>query len=142
MSDAPEMIDALKPCPFCGGNQIQAGHVRDGRCIGCILCGSVVRAYHPNAESNAREKWNTRADLPPTPAQIMAEPRVKALVEAAQNAAIALSEAEDKFHVLSFYINDDASLKCAKERVEWMLAAKATITTALAPFKEPEHGQN
>jgi Lar family restriction alleviation protein len=75
----------LKPCPFCGGNQIQAGHVRDGRCIGCTSCGAVVRAYHPNAESNAREKWNTRAT--PTLSAAMELPDVRALVEALRHYA-------------------------------------------------------
>lgn len=61
-----------------------------------------------------------------------------ALVDAAQNAAIALAEAEDKFHVLSLYINDDASLKCAKERVEWMRASSFTISAALTQLKGPK----
>jgi Lar family restriction alleviation protein len=55
-------VPELKPCPFCGGAEIKFGHIRDGRCVGCTSCGSLVRQYHPDAEARARQKWNTRAD--------------------------------------------------------------------------------
>lgn len=42
-----------------------------------------------------------------------------ALIELRQ-CRIDLFEAEDKFHVLSFYINDKEAHKCAKDRSDWM----------------------
>lgn len=44
-------------------------------------------------EAQAISLWNTRADLTPTPAQIMAHPKVQALVEALKCADAALSGA-------------------------------------------------
>lgn len=78
---------------------------------------------------------------PPEPAQVTVQetlelPEVRALVEEAKNANVSLFEAEDKFHVLSFHLSDEASLKCAKERVEWMRKSGDTLRTALAPFAE------
>jgi hypothetical protein len=75
----------LKPCPFCGGEASDAGHVRyskpltdtwwdDGSPIteafyvNCIKCGidngraGLVGGYRTRAEAN--ERWNTRAQLP------------------------------------------------------------------------------
>ena len=77
-----------------------------------------------------------RVDLPPTLEAAMQLPEVRALRDAAKNAEVSLFEAEDKFHVLSFYLNDEPSLKCAKERVEWMRASGASLNVALAPFAE------
>lgn len=42
-----------------------------------------------------------------------------------------LFEAEDKFHVLSFYINDAQSLACAKDRTQWMSEACKRVEETL-----------
>jgi hypothetical protein len=75
----------LKPCPFCGGSvemhdytdKPAAAWVLIHRCpvIGPIKLTSFSGVH-------MSEQWNTRADLPPTPEQIMADPRVRALVVA------------------------------------------------------------
>lgn len=64
-----------KPCPFCGGCDIsrEYGAMVEPYMI-CMDCGCSIGG---NANT-----WNRRADLPPTTAHIMADPRVKALVEA------------------------------------------------------------
>ena len=53
--------DALLPCPFCGGEQVRDSWIRDGRQLGCRLCGASVHAFEPNASSKCVEKWNARA---------------------------------------------------------------------------------
>lgn len=50
----------LLPCPFCGGSDIHSSHIRDGRQITCRDCGASIFAYQPNAEAEARMKWNRR----------------------------------------------------------------------------------
>ena len=86
---APE----LKPCPFCGGKATvwttdayscdSAEHV-----IGCKECdiympfAGVFEKAEPTEADVAT--WNRRADLPLTDAEVMAHPKVKALVEALQ----------------------------------------------------------
>lgn len=64
--------DALKPCPFCGGERARTIHIRDGRKVACI-CGACGKpefhgpADRPSAESRAIAAWNTR-----TPAEATA----------------------------------------------------------------------
>lgn len=89
---APE----LKPCPFCGGGaSISKDHDPDGngafyavKCHKCRAKSSEIYAVETcNIHfTQVRDAWNRRADLPPTPAQIMADQRVKALVEALRHA--------------------------------------------------------
>lgn len=49
---------------------------------------------------------------------------------------IDLFEAEDKFHVLSFYIKDAQSLECAKSRVVWMLEAGCRVRETIKKIEE------
>lgn len=48
---------------------------------------------------------------------------------------VALFEAEDKFHVLSFYIKDPQALECAKSRVAWMYEAGQSVVQTLKALK-------
>lgn len=48
---------------------------------------------------------------------------------------VALFEAEDKFHVLSFYISDPQALECAKSRVGWMYEAGQSVIQTLNSMK-------
>lgn len=48
---------------------------------------------------------------------------------------VALFEAEDKFHVLSFYIKDTQALECAKSRVNWMYEAGQSAVQTLKALK-------
>lgn len=59
MTDAPE----LKPCPFCGSDNVQAGG--DDKVVG-VWCHN-CQASGPNGylTINGDHDWNTRADLPP-----------------------------------------------------------------------------
>lgn len=41
-------------------------------------------------------------------------------IEELEQCRIDLFEAEDKFHVLSFYINDKQAFKCAKDKSDYM----------------------
>lgn len=75
MTQAPEMPE-LKSCPFCGGEMEDRGygaiHVAPNK---CPIGGYAVDT----------SRWNTRADLPPTPAEAMRCPEVAALVEAVRH---------------------------------------------------------
>lgn len=53
----------LLSCPFCGGDQISTGHIRDGRSCGCSTCGASIRAYNgpTSAEGRVRAAWNRRS---------------------------------------------------------------------------------
>jgi len=87
----------LKPCPFCGGANVEVfGPIgwtrRFGISHSChtFYGGSGDFTIGGVTKDQAIAQWNRRADLvapatlpmPPTPEQIMADPRVKALVEA------------------------------------------------------------
>jgi len=73
------MTDELKPCPFCGGENLEEDAI--GR-VACSGCGATAPyGYHTT------ETWNTRADLPATDAQVFANEKVKALVEALERIA-------------------------------------------------------
>lgn len=89
MTDAPK----LKPCPFCGSgpaitvqNALFSGvELLDYRGMWFANCGTCGTEGAKTAlKDDAVKAWNTRADL--TPAQIMADPRVNALVEALREA--------------------------------------------------------
>jgi hypothetical protein len=45
-------------------------------------------------------------------------------------------EAEDKFHVLSFYINDPQAKACAESCVEWFRESNDRITNVLKQYEE------
>ena len=81
MSDAPE----LNPCPFCG--QTPDKIVDATRHLGCyriIHRGCVIPNFSLEGKnaSDVADRWNRRADLPPTLAQAIAMPEVRKLVEA------------------------------------------------------------
>jgi hypothetical protein len=78
------MSDALKPCPFCGGEAVATPSA---------ICRETLYAYCKDHTCPGRSVsrcqpalWNRRADLPPTTAQLMADPRVQALASALQAA--------------------------------------------------------
>jgi hypothetical protein len=52
---------------------------------------------------------------------------------------VALFEAEDKFHVLSFYINDAQALECARSRVDWMYEAGNSVVQTLKSIEKDEY---
>ena len=65
---APDGRGVLKPCPFCGGDWITYGYVRDGESIGCADCSVRIVKYYgkiQNTMARLAEAWNTR-----TPPQI------------------------------------------------------------------------
>jgi hypothetical protein len=54
----------LKPCPFCNGEKIRDGHIRDGRQIYCADCSASVTAFQPDASKHATSLWNCRPGEP------------------------------------------------------------------------------
>lgn len=57
-------------------------------------------------------------------------------IEELKQCKIDLFEAEDKFHVLSFYISDEQSLRCAKSRVKWMYEAGNRVKETLKELEK------
>ena len=53
-------MNELKPCPFCGGDNITDVFIRDGRRVICCDCGAAIHAYQPNATEKAIKAWNIR----------------------------------------------------------------------------------
>ena len=55
----------LKPCPFCGREDIRAKIMNhEGYDVGivfCINCGAQIRAF--NSQAEAIEAWNRRAEI-------------------------------------------------------------------------------
>lgn len=47
-------------CPFCGGEKIRDGYIRDGSRVYCADCSASVTAFHPNASRHATALWNCR----------------------------------------------------------------------------------
>jgi len=65
MTDQTSAADALKPCPFCGGEAQDYGQVEIGGAvqtrIGCKDCGARSPVW---GEGNTQHAWNTRAAAP------------------------------------------------------------------------------
>lgn len=57
-------------------------------------------------------------------------------IEELEQCRIDLFEAEDKFHVLSFYINDKQALECAKDKVDWMHKSGQRVKETLEGLNE------
>lgn len=57
------------------------------------------------------------------------------LIEELKRCEIDMFEAEDKFHVLSFYISDKQAYDCAKSRVEWFNLAGERIRKVLKDYQ-------
>lgn len=56
-------------------------------------------------------------------------------IEELKQCRIDLFEAEDKFHVLSFYINDKQAFKCAKDKSDWMGKSSQRVKETLEKIK-------
>ena len=54
-----EMIDGLKPCPFCGGEAAFHEHERVG--VECIECGAGFACVYRDRDE-AADEWNRRSE--------------------------------------------------------------------------------
>jgi hypothetical protein len=88
-SQEAKMSD-LKPCPFCGGKPYLANVAMAG--CAYVVCTDCRVQSVDGTQDRVRAAWNTRADLPPTPEQLMADPRVVALADAAKRASRATTD--------------------------------------------------
>lgn len=66
------MAEEMKPCPFCGGSDIQSFAIRDGRKMQCKCGASPGPQFFgpldkPSADERLVAAWNTRT--PPTPTE-------------------------------------------------------------------------
>lgn len=60
----------MKPCPFCGSDQVSTRYIRDGREAFCMKCGSTGKpAFNGKTEADDRavDAWNMRSSIPETP---------------------------------------------------------------------------
>lgn len=64
----------LKPCPFCGGDTLFWGQVRDGKSLSCKTCGVGFTQFYGRDDIKERlaRLWNTRAAMQPTVADMEA----------------------------------------------------------------------
>lgn len=56
-------MERLKPCPFCGGTDVEINHITPGWTddywrVGCPDCGAWIECQ---TEDEARDGWNRRA---------------------------------------------------------------------------------
>jgi hypothetical protein len=96
------MEGELKPCPFCGG---EAACIEETAwVIGCFngQCAAEPSVWEPSKEM-AITAWNTRADL----AIPLDDPRVKALVEAAEGVEGRFYQAAKAFHNTQFWSDEE-----------------------------------
>lgn len=62
------MTEQLKPCPFCGGNNMDIEEFTIdfafdiGYIIRCRDCGCTLKSIENNSEQKAIEAWNRRAN--------------------------------------------------------------------------------
>lgn len=88
------MSEALKPCPFCSGEAEQTSRSNGINYSGwqnavdhwvfCTTDNCFVHVGMCETSDEAADAWNTRADLPATDEQAVADEKVKALVEASR----------------------------------------------------------
>jgi len=64
------------------------------------------------------------------------------LIEELKRCEIDMFEAEDKFHVLSFYISDTQAQQTAKARVVWFNESGNRIRNILKLYEEQKNDQN
>lgn len=62
------------------------------------------------------------------------------LIEELERCLVDMFEAEDKFHVLSYYIKDEQAYQCAKSRVTWFMEAGERVRSVLKAYKENANG--
>lgn len=98
---APE----LKPCPFCGGKPYLANVAM----VGCayVVCTDCRMQSDDGGEDRVVAAWNRRADMPPTDAEVMNHPKVKALVE-----ALGFYADKDSWVSEDPYLSADADVDC------------------------------
>ncbi|RUM98982.1 hypothetical protein EET67_04900 [Pseudaminobacter arsenicus] len=61
MQVTDKMVEALLPCPFCGGKATHRAHWSDDHCVECDVCAGHTTAF--SGASEAIEAWNRRAAL-------------------------------------------------------------------------------
>ena len=102
------MSEALKPCPFCGGERLKQDMVGRVLCEGC-------QATAP-FKFLGTETWNTRADLPATDEQAFANEKVKALVEAVREIDFEYDPSEDGANAKTMFEIARAALAAMEEK--------------------------
>ena len=59
-------MEKLKPCPFCGSQQIEVRHVKDRWSVGCATTDCLCQWWYVGRQFNDRDRaieaWNRRAD--------------------------------------------------------------------------------
>lgn len=79
-------MSELKPCPFCGGEDLLVGRFKDTHAyyVSCVFCG--CQAIDNLYEDLAQRRWNTRADHIPDAGKMVAEnARLKELLRWCRN---------------------------------------------------------
>lgn len=59
------MEEELKPCPFCGGDELSHGYIQAGVIMGNVECHSCNACIWADSESEAITAWNTRKEPHP-----------------------------------------------------------------------------
>lgn len=64
------------------------------------------------------------------------------LIEELKRCNVDMFEAQDKFHVLSFYINDTQAYDCAVDRVRWFEESSRRIESLLKQYYEEQNDKD
>lgn len=87
----------LKPCPFCGGDEVDFQRYESRRwTVGCHATDCICEGPHRATMREAAEAWNTRADLAVTREEadaMVAAARLEGMQEAAQATTGIVSQA-------------------------------------------------
>lgn len=92
------------------------------------------REWWSSNQVGATDLLNTMANALTRQAHALAAETVKreAMEAELRSVEIDLFEAEDKFHVASFFISDEQTRQCVMDRVKWMAKAGSRVRATLA----------
>lgn len=93
------MTEDRAPCPFCGNASVQLTSIRDGYEAWC-KCGASMTASNPDSRNKVIAKWNARTLASPSDDLRAENERVRAALEAIEQACddLAANRSQETYH--------------------------------------------